>query len=105
MKRKIANVPPPPPCQACGTWTCSACGWARQRAALDRPGKQDCARCGGTAGTFTATRHYLHRVWQDHNPPHGPRCAGWYWDGDPGTYVPGLPCEHPSCKFIAWWDV
>lgn len=85
------------PCQACGTWTCSHCGWKRHGASLIRPELQDCSRCKGRSGSTVPTRHYTSRIWQDHNPAIGPRCEGW------GDYrVAGLPCTHRSCREVTW---
>ena len=84
------------PCQACGTWTCPDCGWKRHGANLLV--FQDCPRCGGDSNReedFIRTRHYKRWIWDDHNPTIGPRCEGW------GDYrVPGLPCDHRSCREI-----
>jgi hypothetical protein len=90
------------PCQACGTWTCSACGWQRHGASLDYP--QDCGRCGSTSGAFTPVRHHAKRgIWENHNPAAGPACK--VWNSNPGEppYEPFAgPCEHPSCRTITW---
>ena len=86
------------PCQACGTWTCTSCGWQRHGANLHYP-DQDCARCHGTHGTFTRTRHRRLWTWEQHNPVQGPACVTWHQ----GDYEPFAgPCEHPSCKAITW---
>jgi hypothetical protein len=91
------------PCQACGTWTCAACGWKRHGANLHYP--QDCARCGGTSGTLIPTRHHAKRgIWEDHNPVAGPACETWDLTpviNPPYTPFAG-PCAHPSCQVITW---
>ncbi len=88
-----------PPCQACGTWTCAACGWQRSWTALDRPELQDCARCHGTDGSFTPTRHQQKTgLYEEHNPAAGPACATWDLRHKPF----GQPCRHPSCRTITW---
>jgi len=60
--------PDPPdtrPCAVCGTWTCSACGWKRHRAAIWRPAEQSCAQCGSREGTMAVSWH-RRRTWEDH---------------------------------------
>jgi hypothetical protein len=84
------------PCQACGTWTCSACGWRRLRANLRYPDHR-CARCGSGEGTMVPTRHggaggdYAWPVYYEHNPLQGPVCSSW-----PGG-IPQPACGHASC--------
>gem|GEM_PF-3081782 len=65
------NHPSTRPCVVCGTWTCSACGWRRQRAAIWRPDVQSCARCGSREGTMKVIWHSW-RTWCSH--------AGLPWD-------------------------
>lgn len=89
------HTPARPVCQACGTWTCSACGWSRVGASRENP--QDCGRCSSTDGTLTPTRHHAGRgYYEDHNPAAGPLCATF------ATTRFGYACGHRSCRVIAW---
>jgi hypothetical protein len=92
-----------PPCQACGTWTCAACGWQRTGAAMDRPEEQRCNQCGCHKGTFSPTRHQ-HRtgLWEAHNPVAGPACENWRSTVGPPYKPFEGPCKHPSCRTITW---